>query len=98
MLGEDVDHPVRGKTEAPAEVIHGQTAGLMRHHPVNLRGVMARGLKHFAQDAGQIGYRVAEYLAHIPDTELLQAQLHRAVQLARERAASTASTLAQPDA
>ncbi len=30
--------------------------------------------------------RVAEYLAHIPDMEVLQAQLHRAVELARERA------------
>lgn len=32
--------------------------------------------------------RVAEYLAHIPDMKLLQSQLHRAVELARERAAS----------
>ena len=39
-------------------------------------------------DASNI--RVAEYLAHIPDTELLQAQLHRAVQMAHERAASAA--------
>ncbi len=31
--------------------------------------------------------RVAEYLAHIPDMKVLQAQLHRAVELARERAA-----------
>lgn len=31
--------------------------------------------------------RVAEYLAHIPDMQVLQAQLHRAVELARERAA-----------
>ena len=31
--------------------------------------------------------RVAEYLAHIPDIKVLQAQLHRAVELARERAA-----------
>ncbi|MDE9385624.1 YhcG family protein [Pseudomonas aeruginosa] len=30
--------------------------------------------------------RVAEYLAHIPDMQVLQAQLHRAVELARERA------------
>lgn len=30
---------------------------------------------------------VAEYLAHIPDVKVLQAQLHRAVELARERAA-----------
>ncbi len=32
--------------------------------------------------------RVPEYLAHIPDMQLIQAQLHRAVLLARERAAS----------
>jgi predicted nuclease of restriction endonuclease-like (RecB) superfamily len=31
--------------------------------------------------------RVAEYLAHIPDMQVLQAQLHRAVVLAHERAA-----------
>lgn len=31
--------------------------------------------------------RVSEYLAHIPDMKVLQAQLHRAVELARERAA-----------
>ncbi len=36
-------------------------------------------------DAANI--RVAEYRAHIPDMALLQAQLHRAVLLARERAA-----------
>ena len=30
--------------------------------------------------------RVAEYLAHIPDVNVLQAQLHRAVELAHERA------------
>ncbi|MGB4948388.1 MAG: PDDEXK nuclease domain-containing protein, partial [Candidatus Competibacter denitrificans] len=31
--------------------------------------------------------RVADYLAHIPDMNVLQAQLHRAVALARERTA-----------
>ncbi|MBS0464385.1 MAG: DUF1016 family protein [Proteobacteria bacterium] len=31
--------------------------------------------------------RVAEYLAHIPDMKVLQAHLHRAVELARQRAA-----------
>ena len=31
--------------------------------------------------------RVAEYLAHIPDMNLLQQQLHRVAELARERAA-----------
>lgn len=36
-------------------------------------------------DASNI--RVSEYLAHIPDMKVLQAQLHRAVELARERAA-----------
>lgn len=36
-------------------------------------------------DASRI--RVAEYLAHIPDTALLQAHLHRAVQMAREQSA-----------
>lgn len=34
--------------------------------------------------------RVAEYLAHIPDMQVLQQRLHRAVQLARERAAQSA--------
>ncbi|WP_367027545.1 PDDEXK nuclease domain-containing protein [Methylococcus sp. ANG] len=38
-------------------------------------------------DLGASHIRVAEYLAHIPDMNLLQAQLHRAVELARERAA-----------
>lgn len=38
-------------------------------------------------DAANI--RVAEYLAHIPDMKVLQAQLHRAVELARERTAIT---------
>ena len=38
-------------------------------------------------DAANI--RVAEYRAHIPDMALLQAQLHRAVLLARERAAQS---------
>ena len=39
-------------------------------------------------DLSASNIRVAEYLAHIPDTNLMQAQLHRAVALARERAAS----------
>jgi len=38
-------------------------------------------------DLGASNIRVAEYLAHIPDMKVLQAQLHRAVALARERAA-----------
>lgn len=48
-----------------------------------------------AKDAEQVklmdmeasNIHVAEYLAHIPDVKVLQAQLHRAVELARERAA-----------
>jgi predicted nuclease of restriction endonuclease-like (RecB) superfamily len=38
-------------------------------------------------DLDSANIRVAEYLAHIPDMKLLQAQLHRSVLLARERAA-----------
>lgn len=37
-------------------------------------------------DLGASNIRVAEYLAHMPDMNVLQAQLHRAVELARERA------------
>ena len=39
-------------------------------------------------DLSTANIRVAEYLDHIPDMKLMQAQLHRAVLLARERAAS----------
>jgi predicted nuclease of restriction endonuclease-like (RecB) superfamily len=39
-------------------------------------------------DLNAANIRVAEYLDHIPDIKLMQAQLHRAVALARERAAS----------
>ncbi len=39
-------------------------------------------------DLSSANIRVAEYLDHIPDMKLMQAQLHRAVLLARERAAS----------
>ncbi len=38
-------------------------------------------------DLSSANIRVAEYLDHIPDIKLMQAQLHRAVELARERAA-----------
>lgn len=38
-------------------------------------------------DLGSANIRVAEYLDHIPDMKLLQAQLHRIAELARERAA-----------
>ncbi len=41
-------------------------------------------------ELGAANIRVAEYLAHIPDMEMLQAQLHRAVALARERVAQAA--------
>jgi predicted nuclease of restriction endonuclease-like (RecB) superfamily len=41
-------------------------------------------------DLSASNIRVAEYLAHIPDMKVLQTQLHRAVQMARERAARTA--------
>lgn len=44
----------------------------------------AEQVKLMDMDASNI--RVAEYLAHIPDMKVLQAQLHRAVELARERA------------
>ncbi|MCK2128231.1 PDDEXK nuclease domain-containing protein [Thauera aromatica] len=46
----------------------------------------AEQVKLMDMDAANI--RVAEYLAHIPDMKVLQAQLHRAVALARERTAS----------
>lgn len=42
-------------------------------------------------DLGASNIRVAEYLAHFPNTKVLQAQLHRAVALARERAAQPTS-------
>lgn len=47
-------------------------------------------------DASHI--RVAEYLAHIPDMKVLQTQLHRAVELARERAARAALPETAPSA
>ena len=45
----------------------------------------AEQVKLLDMDSSNI--RVAEYLAHIPDIQVLQMQLHRAVELARERAA-----------
>lgn len=48
-------------------------------------------------DLSSANIRVAEYLDHIPDMKLMQAQLHRAVLLARERAAS-GQLLHEPDA
>lgn len=39
-------------------------------------------------DLGAANIRVAEYLSHIPDVKLMQKHLHRAVELARERAAT----------
>ncbi|MBI1904694.1 MAG: DUF1016 domain-containing protein [Rhodocyclales bacterium] len=51
----------------------------------------AEQVKLLDMDASNI--RVAEYLAHIPDMKVLQTQLHRAVELARERAARSALPL-----
>lgn len=51
----------------------------------------AEQVKLMDMDASNI--RVAEYLAHIPDMKVLQTQLHRAVELARERAARSALPL-----
>nr|WP_306306054.1 hypothetical protein [Methylomonas koyamae] len=51
----------------------------------------AEQVKLMDMDASNI--RVAEYLAHIPDMKVLQAQLHRAVELARERTAQATSPL-----
>jgi predicted nuclease of restriction endonuclease-like (RecB) superfamily len=48
-------------------------------------------------DLSASNIRVAAYLAHIPDMKVLQAQLHRAVQRARERAAQTALPPASGD-
>lgn len=48
-------------------------------------------------DLSASNIRVAEYLAHIPDMKVLQAQLHRAVQMARERAARAALPPASGD-
>ncbi len=39
-------------------------------------------------DLSAANIRVAQYWDHIPDVQMLQAQLHKAVQLARERAAT----------
>ena len=38
-------------------------------------------------DLSSANIRVAEYLDHMPDMKVMQAQLHRAAELARERAA-----------
>ncbi|MGE3104594.1 MAG: YhcG family protein [Lysobacterales bacterium] len=48
-------------------------------------------------DLNLANIRVAEYLAHMPDMNLMQAQLHRAVLLARERAAQGALPHASED-
>lgn len=47
-------------------------------------------------DLGASNIRVAEYLAHIPDVKVLQAQLHHAVQVARERAARATALSPEP--
>jgi len=41
-------------------------------------------------DLNTANIRVAEYLAHMPDMKVLQAQLHRAVERAQERATRSA--------
>jgi predicted nuclease of restriction endonuclease-like (RecB) superfamily len=48
-------------------------------------------------DLSASNIRVAEYLAHIPDIKVLQAQLHRAVQMAHERATPLALPPASDD-
>ena len=48
-------------------------------------------------DLSASNIRVAEYLAHIPDMKILRAQLHRAAQMARERAAEGISPPALDD-
>jgi hypothetical protein len=48
-------------------------------------------------DLSASNIRVAEYLAHIPDMKVLQAQLHHAMQMARERSAPAALPLASGD-
>jgi len=47
-------------------------------------------------DLDAAGIRVAEYLSHIPDMKLLQAQLHRAVLLARESASRAPTEQPKP--
>lgn len=66
---------------------HDRTAG--EESPIGLilcAGANAEQVE--LMDLGSANIRVAEYLDHIPDMKLMQAQLHRAVQLARERAVS----------
>lgn len=48
-------------------------------------------------DLSASNIRVAEYLAHIPDMKVPQAQLHHAMQMARERSARAALPLASGD-
>ena len=48
-------------------------------------------------DLGASNIRVAEYLAHIPEIKVLQAELHRAAELARERAALPTAEAAQKE-
>lgn len=64
---------------------HDRTPG--EEPPIGLILCAARDTEQVElMDLGASNIRVAEYLAHIPDTEVLQEQLHRAVRLARERA------------
>ena len=63
---------------------HDRTAG--EEAPI---GLILCATKDFEQvellDLGASNIRVAEYLAHIPDMKVLQAQLHLAVEMAHER-------------
>lgn len=64
---------------------HDRAAG--EEPPIGLILCVARDTEQVElMDLGAANIRVAEYLAHIPDIQLLQQQLHRAVALARERA------------
>lgn len=74
---------------------HDRTAG--EEAPIGLILCASAGAEQVElMDLGASNIRVAEYLAHIPNMKVLQTQLHRAVELARERAAQAA--LLQPAA
>jgi predicted nuclease of restriction endonuclease-like (RecB) superfamily len=63
---------------------HDRTAG--EEPPIGLILCASAGTEQVELlDLDASSIRVAEYLAHIPDTKVLQTQLHRAVELARER-------------
>lgn len=75
---------------------HDRAAG--EEPPIGLILCAARDTEQVElMDLGAANIRVAEYVAHIPDMKVLQAQLHRAVLMARERADRTKALLAAPD-